>query len=69
MKPYTDNERTISFSPEEYTNLLYTHVILTVVICYLIWPCDIAVSITLLTSHSSPLSYNTVIKGYFCLGV
>ena len=37
----------------------------TVVICYLIWPCDIAVHITYLISHSSSLSYNTVIKGYF----
>ena len=41
----------------------------TVVICYLIWPCDIAVSITYLISHSSSLGYNTVIKGYFRLGV
>ena len=41
----------------------------TVVICYLIWPCDIAVHITHLVSHSSLLSYNTVIKGYFRLGV
>ena len=35
----------------------------------LIWPCDIAVHITYLISHSSSLSYNTVIKGYFKLGV
>ena len=41
----------------------------TVVICHLIWPCDIAVRITYLISHSSSLSYNTVIKGYFRLGV
>ena len=41
----------------------------TVVICYLIWPCDIAVCITYLISHSSSLSYNTVIKEYFRLGV
>ena len=41
----------------------------TVVICYLIWLCDIAVRITYLISHSSSLSYNTVIKGYFRLGV
>ena len=41
----------------------------TVVICYLIWPCDIDVHITYLISHSSSLSYNTVIKGYFKLGV
>ena len=41
----------------------------TVVICYLIWPCDIVVRITYLISHSSSLSYNTVIKGYFRLGV
>ena len=41
----------------------------TVVICYLIWPCDIAVRITYLISHSSSLNYNTVIKGYFSLGV
>ena len=41
----------------------------TVVICYLIWLCDIAVRITYLISHSSFLSYNTVIKGYFRLGV
>ena len=40
-----------------------------VVICYLIWPCDIAVRITYLISHSSSLSYNTVIKGYLRLGV
>ena len=32
----------------------------TVVICYLIWPCDTAVCITYLISHSSSLSYNTV---------
>ena len=37
----------------------------TVVICYLIWLCDIAVRITYLISHSSSFSYNTVIKGYF----
>ena len=41
----------------------------TVVICYLIWPCDMAVHITYLISHSPSLSYNTVIKGYFSLGV
>ena len=41
----------------------------TVVICYLIWPCDIAVRTTYFISHSSSLSYNTVIKGYFRLGV
>ena len=41
----------------------------TVVICYLIWPCDIAVCITYLIAHSSSMSYNTVIKGYFRLGV
>ena len=41
----------------------------TDVICYLIWPCDIAVCITYLISHSYSLSYNTVIKGYFRLGV
>ena len=41
----------------------------TVVICYLIWPCDTAVRITYLISHSYSLSYNTVIKGYFRLGV
>ena len=40
-----------------------------VVICYLIWPCDIAFRITYLISHSSSLSYNTVIKRYFRLGV
>ena len=40
----------------------------TVVICYLIWPCDIAVQITYLISHSSSLSYNTVITGYFQVG-
>ena len=34
----------------------------TVVNCYLIWPCDIAVHITYLISHSLSLSYNTVIK-------
>ena len=33
----------------------------TVVICYLIWPCDTAVRITFLISHSSSLSYDTVI--------
>ena len=48
--------------------LLYTDVIL-VVICYLIWPCDIDVHITFLISHSYSYSYNTVIKGYFSLGV
>ena len=38
----------------------------TAVICYLIWPCDIhvAVHITYLISHSLPLCYNTIIKGY-----
>ena len=41
----------------------------TVVICYLIWPCDTTVRITYLISHSSSLSYNTVIRGYFRLGV
>ena len=41
----------------------------TVVICYLIWPCDIAFRVTYLISHSSYVSYNTVIKGYFRLGV
>ena len=42
----------------------------TVVICYLIWLCDITVCITYLISHtSSSLSYTTVIKGYFRLGV
>ena len=41
----------------------------TVVICYLIWPCDIAVCITYLISHSSSLTYTTVIKGYFRLSV
>ena len=41
----------------------------TVVISYLIWPCDITVCITYLISHSSSLSYNTVIKGYSRLGV
>ena len=39
----------------------------TVLISYLIWPCDIAVHITYLISHSSSVSYNTVIKGYFIL--
>ena len=34
----------------------------TVVIFYLIWSCDIAVHITYLISHSSPLSCYTVIK-------
>ena len=41
----------------------------TDMICSLIWPYDIAVRITYLISHSSSLSYNTVIKGYFSLGV
>ena len=41
----------------------------SVMICYLIWPCDIAVRITYLISHSYSLSCNTVIKGYFRLGV
>ena len=36
-----------------------------VVICYLIWPCDIAVYITYLISHTSSLSSYSVIKGYF----
>ena len=40
----------------------------TVLICYLIWPCDIDVRITYLISHSSSLSYNTVITGYFRVG-
>ena len=40
----------------------------TVVTCYLIRPCDIAVCITYLISHSSSLSYHTVIKGYFQVG-
>ena len=40
----------------------------TVVICYLIWHCDIAVRITYLISHSSSLSYNTVIKMIFLVG-
>ena len=39
----------------------------TVVICYLIWPCDMTLHITYLISHSSSLSYQTVIKGYFRL--
>ena len=34
-----------------------------VVICYLIWPCDIAVHITYLISHSSSLGCHTIIKG------
>ena len=33
------------------------------------WPCDIAVHITYLVSHSSSLSYLWVIKEYFRLGV
>ena len=37
----------------------------TVVICYLIWSCDKAACITYLVSHSSSLSYNTVIKKIF----
>ena len=41
----------------------------TVVICYLIWLCDTAVRITYLISHNSSLSYTTVIKTYFRLGV
>ena len=40
----------------------------TVVISYLIWLCDIDVRITYLISHSSSLSYNTVITGYFQVG-
>ena len=40
----------------------------TVVICYLIWACDIAVHITYLISHSSSLSSHSVIKGYFWVG-
>ena len=40
----------------------------TVVMCYLIRPCDIAVRITYLISHSSSLSYNTVIKKIFQVG-
>ena len=40
----------------------------TVVICYLIWPCDIAACITYLISQSSSLSYNTVIKKIFQVG-
>ena len=42
--------------------LLYKHVILQ------LWPCDIAVRITYLISHSSSLGYNTVIKRYFWVG-
>ena len=38
-----------------------------VVICYLIWPCDIAARITYLVSHSYSLSYNTVIIVFFML--
>ena len=41
----------------------------TEVICYLIWSCDMAVHITHLISHSYSLSYHTVIKEYFILGV
>ena len=37
-------------------------------ICYLIWPCDIAACITYLVSHSSSLSCNTVIKKIFQVG-
>ena len=40
----------------------------TVVMCYLIGPCDIVVRITYLISHSSSLSYNTVIKKIFQVG-
>ena len=40
----------------------------TVVICYLIWPCDIAVHITYLISHNSSLSSHSVMKGYFWVG-
>ena len=56
----------------ELCNILYFNIHQcdpTFVICYLIWPCDIAVHITYLISHSSSLSYNTVIKGYFRSGV
>ena len=39
-----------------------------VMICYMIWPCDIAVRITYLISHSSCLSCHTVIEEYFYVG-
>ena len=40
----------------------------TVVICYLIWPCDIAVYITNLVSHSSSLSFYSLIERIFQVG-
>ena len=40
----------------------------TVAISYLIRPCDIVACITYLVSHSSSLSYNTVIKKIFQVG-
>ena len=39
----------------------------TAVICYLIWLCDTAVPITYLISHTSSLSYTTVIKRVGCI--
>ena len=60
---------------DDFSSLLTCQLIIlqtydpTVVICYLIWPSDTDVCITYLISHSSSLSYNTVIKGYFRLGV
>ena len=39
----------------------------TVVICNLIWPCDIAVCITYLISHSSSLPYNLRIFQFGCI--
>ena len=39
----------------------------TVVFCYLIWPCDIAVCITYLISHSYYLTYNLRIFQFGCI--
>ena len=39
----------------------------TVVICYLIWLCDIAVRITYLISHSYSLTYNKKIFQFGCI--
>ena len=69
----TFGERAFSVAGPHIWNTLHNYIIHPcdprLVICYLIWPCDIAFHITYLVSHSSSLSYNIVIKGYFSLGV
>ena len=69
----TSNTQQFTKQTEHNSYLIWSFIIhlcdRTVMICYLIWPCDIAARITYLISHSSSLRYNTVIKGYFRLGV